>query len=125
MMSLRRIGYLVFGILVLLSVIQTFYYYPQLPDRVATHFDLKGQANGWAGKSSQLYFSLGLTLFLSLVFFGLNWIMPKFPDSMVNLPHKEYWLAPERRDQSYRTLTHYMIWFGAATMLLLSVIQQL
>src|SRR5580704_5022717 len=40
----------------------------QLPLRMATHFDINGQPNGWMTREVALWFSLGLTAFLLVVF---------------------------------------------------------
>jgi hypothetical protein len=38
---------------------------------------------------------------------------------MINLPNKDYWLAPERRIQTLDRITDQMLFFGAATIFLL------
>ena len=40
----------------------------QLPLRMATHFDVNGQANGWMTREVSLWFVLGITAFLLIVF---------------------------------------------------------
>lgn len=40
----------------------------QLPARMATHFNASGQANGWMLRESSLYFGLGFTAFVLLIF---------------------------------------------------------
>jgi len=39
----------------------------QLPLRMATHFDINGDANGWMTRDMSLWFALGVTLFLLAV----------------------------------------------------------
>jgi hypothetical protein len=43
----------------------------------------------------------------------------KTPDARLNLPHKEYWLAPERRARTLAWFGDFMHWFGAGTFVLL------
>jgi len=43
----------------------------QLPARMATHFNASGQPNGWMPRETSLYFALGLTAFLLVIFTGL------------------------------------------------------
>jgi hypothetical protein len=40
----------------------------QLPLRMATHFDVNGQPNGWMTRATALWFGLGLTAFLLVIF---------------------------------------------------------
>jgi hypothetical protein len=55
--------------------------------------------------------------------------MPKligvFPDSMINLPHKEYWLAPERRPLTMSIMGTYMAWLAVIVVGLFMAILQL
>jgi hypothetical protein len=41
------------------------------------------------------------------------------PANVVNLPHKEYWLAAERREETMRYLSMKMGWFACAALSLL------
>lgn len=36
------------------------------------------------------------------------------PDSFINLPNKEYWLADERREYTFAIFRHYFEWLGVA-----------
>ena len=40
----------------------------ELPQRMASHFDAAGRANGWMPRDTALYFDLGLLVFLAAVF---------------------------------------------------------
>jgi len=40
----------------------------RLPIRMATHFDAYGRPNGWMSREVSLYFALGITAFLSVIF---------------------------------------------------------
>lgn len=79
-----------------------------LPDRVASHFATAGQANAFMSRDSYIKFMLmfvvGLPLFLSgsmaLVFRGSN---------KLNLPNRDYWLAPERRSATISFLISHAL----------------
>lgn len=43
----------------------------QLPARMATHFAANGEANGWMPRMTSLYFALGLTVFMLILFTGI------------------------------------------------------
>jgi len=40
----------------------------ELPERMAVHFDIKWQPNGWMARETAFWFMLGLTAFLLVVF---------------------------------------------------------
>jgi uncharacterized membrane protein len=101
------------------------YYYPQLPDRVASHFGPSGEADGWMSKPGFAGFYVVMMVFLSAVFAGTNALLRHTPDDMINLPNREYWLAPERRDATLRGITDSMSSFGVATAVLMLAVMQL
>lgn len=111
-------------VLVFLAILQAVFYYPQLPDTVASHFGADGEANEWSAKQTFFvvyFFALALVV-------GIFLLLPAFfrrlPASMINLPNKEYWLAPERREKTLLFLTDQLNRFGVATLsLLIATIQ--
>ena len=75
-----------------------------LPDRVATHFGGDNQANGWMSRDGYLLFILSFTIGIScLVSFVVGTLPGKFPQ-WINVPNRDYWLAPQRREESLRYL---------------------
>jgi hypothetical protein len=49
----------------------------QLPARMATHFNANGQPNGWMPRETALYFGLGLTVFVLIIFTIISVILLK------------------------------------------------
>ena len=49
----------------------------QLPARMATHFGANGQPNGWMPRATSLYFGLGLTAFVLIIFTIITVILLK------------------------------------------------
>jgi uncharacterized membrane protein len=76
----------------------------QLPVRVASHFDAAGFANGFMPRADYLLFMLVLTLGVPLLVVFASVVVPRIAPAMLKLPTRDYWLAPERRDQTYATL---------------------
>ena len=71
-----------------------------LPDMVATHFDGNHQANGWMSRNGYLLFMLAFTVGLStFVSFCVSALPRKFPQ-WTNVPHRDYWLSADRREES-------------------------
>jgi uncharacterized membrane protein len=88
-----------------------------LPAYVASHFGGDGTANGYMPRSAYVVFMLVVSISLPLVIFASARVLPLLPTSLLNLPHRDYWLAPERRAQTYAYLEDHTARF--ATMLAL------
>lgn len=71
-----------------------------LPDRVPTHFGAGGLPNAWMTRSGYTIFMLAFTLGLPVVVAAAIGLVPRLAPRVVNLPHRDHWLAPERRDDS-------------------------
>ncbi|MFN8359167.1 MAG: DUF1648 domain-containing protein [Candidatus Kapaibacterium sp.] len=98
------------------------YFYPLLPSTMAIHFGGDGQPNGWQAKESFYGFYALLVLGLSGLFLLLGTIMPKMPVSLINMPNKEYWFAPERAKASFGILTGFFERMTCALVLFLGLI---
>jgi len=94
--------------------------YAQLPDVVASHFNARGMPNGWQTKSVFFAFSAGAVAIAAFLTFGIPAIFSKMPMSLISLPHKEYWLAPERRAETLAFLDRSFAWFGCAVLLVVT-----
>ncbi len=110
--------------LTLLFGAQAAYYYPQMPERMASHFDLSGQADGFMSRSALIWLTALTALMTGGMMLGIALLLKRLPDSLINMPHKDYWLAPERRDESLDAMTASLLWIGSATMGLMLVVFQ-
>lgn len=97
----------------------------QLPGRVATHFDLHGRPDGWMTRESHMrfmaLFGLGLPALLILAFNSPRFVPVRF----VNLPHRDYWLAEERRKSSLDWIAQAGLWFASAQLLFIASIHHI
>ena len=119
-----KTGHLILLLLWGAVALQCLYYYPILPETVASHFDGAGRPNGWSSKQS--FFSLYLILagLMSFVFFVLPKLLHRIPSFLINLPHREYWLTAGRKEQALAMLDEEMGWFGIVVFVfILSTIQ--
>ena len=115
----------VWMLVVLLHAAQTIYYYPRLPALVAQHFGANGRANGWASRDAFFILSWTMLLGLSAIFMLMPRTLRRIPVAMFNLPHKDYWLAPERKDESLSFLEREMQWMGVLTIAFLVLVLHL
>ena len=95
------------------------YSYARMPAQVASHFDASGAPNGWAPKAVLVSIHAGVVLLLGLLLVATGAALEGFPESRINLPNKDHWLAPERRAETFAWLRSHFDWFGAATFTLL------
>ncbi len=116
MSTLSRI---IFITALLLCLGHAAYYYPLLPDRVASHFGTSGRPDAWSSKEAFVKVYLIAVAFVALLFSGIGFLLRRTPASLVNLPNKDYWLSPERSGETIALLSRQFLWFGSATLLLL------
>ena len=113
-MSGTRTPRVLFFVIVLAALAQCLHDFPLLPDRMASHFAASGAANGWMTKTQ--FFATYALVFLPalLVEFWVSGRIAKKPDAKLNLPNKEYWLAPERRAETFGYFDSFLAWYGCA-----------
>jgi len=120
-----RLPRLVFLALLAAWAVQAWVYYPQLPLHLASHFDGAGHPNGFSSKAA----FFGLEALILVLIAGSFGVLPaqlhRFSNQLINLPHKDYWLAPQRREATLGAVADAMTWFGCAAVLLLLVVTQL
>jgi len=83
-----------------------------LPQRVATHFGFEGRADGWMSRSVYQVFQIAFPLGIALILTGVSALVRFFPAKYVNLPRKDYWLAPERRALTAAMIRSRMTWLA-------------
>lgn len=114
LMSNTRLPSSVFFLLLLAGAAEYLYYAPRLPEMVASHFGAAGSVNGWQTKMVVFSMELGIIVLATVIAFGVPRMIEALPVSMINLPHKEFWLGPERRDETLSYLRVWTRWFGCA-----------
>ena len=101
--------------LLALAAAQLGWYLPRLPARVAASFGFDGTPNGYDEKGVFLaWYAVSLLLIVG-VFQLLPLMMRRLPPSMINMPHADHWLAPERRASTIADLAEGLGWFGVVT----------
>jgi uncharacterized membrane protein len=118
-MSGKNLPRVLFLAIVLVAVAQCVHGFPLLPERMASHFAASGLPNGWMTKSQFLAVYAITLLPVLVVEFWLARKIKKMDAAKLNLPNKEYWLAPERRDSTFSYFEDFFAWYGCAFLLLL------
>jgi uncharacterized membrane protein len=100
-------------------------FYGQLPEKMASHFGPNGEANGYMTKLSFSLFYIGIMAFVTGIFAGMGALLRKLPADTINLPNKEHWLAPERKETTLLKFGEQMGQFGVAACVYLVAIMHL
>jgi uncharacterized membrane protein len=78
-----------------------------LPAVVATHFDLAGHVNGTMSRPGYLLFISLMQFGLPLLVIALNVVLPRFVPRLARIPARDYWLAPERREETLASIASF------------------
>ncbi|MBC8039448.1 MAG: protein kinase, partial [Opitutaceae bacterium] len=83
-----------------------------LPSTIAVHFNLSGQPDGWAERGVAMLVLLiagvGLPLFIVALFGMLRWM----PAYLIELPHRDFWLAPQRVALTHARFLRNGLWLA-------------
>ena len=96
-----------------------------LPAVVASHFDSAGNANGFMPREPFTAFMLAIVVLVPTFLYSLGWLTARIPVRFVNLPNKQYWLAPERSEATLRSIARFGVWTAYATLALLCAVHWL
>ncbi len=83
-----------------------------LPPLVASHFGLGGQADGFMARGDYLAFMLIGTVAIPLLIVVPQRLVETIPPRLINVPNREYWLAPERIGSTLDYLRNHAVWFA-------------
>jgi len=120
---MRKVPLLLFVMLLAAAAAAILYFAERLPDLVAVHFDAAGRANGFMTRTGCRDFMLTTTLGMPLLIVIATTLLPRvLPASLINIPNRDYWLAPERAHDSLVFLSEQGVWFGCILMLFLAAV---
>jgi len=86
--------------------------FPSLPEVVASHFNASGAADSFMARETYmaLFALLGIAVPL-----GVGWLpgaIARKGGKGLNIPHRDYWLADARRDQTAAFLQAHGLWLS-------------
>ena len=105
--------YLFFG-LVAIALLQSAFYYPQLPATVASHWGASGDADGWSSRSVFFAIYLSMVALVAVVFILIPHWTGRRGAMRMNIPNRDYWLAPERAQATKAFFRRQMLILGIA-----------
>lgn len=110
---MRRFAMPAFAVLVVLSAAFILATVERLPSVVASHFGPGSGPNGWIVRSDYLVWMLILAVVAPCLIVLLIAGLPRVAPRLINLPHRDYWLAPQRRSDTLASLLAFGCWQGA------------
>ena len=125
MTSNSRLPSAIFVFLAFVGFLQARRFAATMPPVLATHFGNGGAPNGWQTQSQFFLLEVVMLGICLLLAFGIPRLIGALPISLVNVPTKEYWLAPERREATMAFFKAQFAWFGCGFLGFLLVVNQL
>ena len=83
-----------------------------LPPVVASHFGPGGVANGFMARGAYTALMLALVVAVPALVAWSTLLLGVLPTKLINLPHRQYWLAPQRRAATLEALTALSLRFA-------------
>jgi uncharacterized membrane protein len=124
-MANTRLPSSIFFALALFGAVQYIYYASRLPEILGSHFAGNGAVNAWQSKAAFFSTELAVVILAAVVGFGVPRIIGAMPVSLINLPNKEFWLSPERREETLSYIRVWSAWFGCALLAFLLFVMEL
>ena len=83
-----------------------------LPPLVASHFGTSGTVNGYMPRTFYVRFMLAFVLGLPTLMTFVTWHALGSSKARINLPNRDYWLAPEQYAETIAYLRSGLLQFG-------------
>ena len=109
---MKKIPWILFGLLLLFAIGYVLRTVPHLPPLVASHFNGAGYPNAYMTRDFYTKFTLAFGVGLPAAIVALlSLVYSRTRD--VRLPNRDYWLAPERIAQTRSALVSFGAWLGS------------
>jgi uncharacterized membrane protein len=89
-----------------------------LPDHPATHFNVRGEPNAAMSRDSYRAFMAFLVVVIPLLIAGIPALLARRWPMLLNIPNREFWMAPERIDATLVSIRTRTAILAAATIAL-------
>lgn len=112
-------------VLYLASLGQLAWHLPRMPAVMATHYDASGLPNGHMTTGTALGVHLFVLGCLLIAFVVLPALISRFGSSWINVPNREYWIAPERKAATLASIRARLEGMGCAALAFVIVVGEL
>ena len=119
-----RIGRIIFVAALLLCVVEMFRLWGISPQQMAAHFNAQGDPDRFVTKSEFFWFQIQTLFIVVLVSLPLQVLLLVVPPNLINMPNREYWLAPERKEETLGRLSDFgSLMFGVILLAILAAFE--
>ena len=84
-----------------------------LPPLVASHFGVGGAVDGFMSRNAYVGYMLVGVVVIPLLIVVPQRLVRSIPPRLINVPNRDYWLAPERIESTLDYLRNHAVWFAA------------
>jgi len=109
---MQRLALAAFLVAVVLAAVFVATTTPLLPDPVASHFGVGGRPNGWMPRGVYVVLWLVLACVVPGAAVAAITLFARRAPRLINMPKRDYWFAPERRETTIDWLTSSALWLG-------------
>ena len=110
-------------LLLLATWLHMAFYWTRLPERVAVHFGVGGEPDGWSARTTFAILMLSIAGGQFVLFWLISRFLGRLPDALINVPYRDYWLAPERRQRCFELVGDWLGILVAGTMAFMLALQ--
>jgi uncharacterized membrane protein len=97
----------------------------KLPALMASHFGPSGRPDAFMSRDAFFWLFASVGGGTSALMIVMPWLLRRIPPSFINMPYRDYWLAPERRAQALARLGTWTAWFGVVLAVFMFVVLEL
>lgn len=119
-----RIGRIVFLLALLVCIGEMFRLWGISPQQMAAHFNAQGDPDRFVTKPEFFWFQIQTLFIVVLVSLPLQVLLLVVPPNLINMPNREYWLAPERKEETLGRLSDFgSLMFGVILLAILAAFE--
>ena len=119
-----RIGRIIFVAALLICVVEMFRLWGISPQQMAAHFNAQGDPDRFVTKPEFFWFQIQTLFIVVLVSLPLQVLLLVVPPNLINMPNREYWLAPERKEETLGRLSDFgSLMFGVILLAILAAFE--
>jgi serine/threonine-protein kinase len=120
-----RLGRVFFIVVVLFCIFETMRLWTISPEQMAAHFNVEGNPDRFVPKAQFFWFQVQTLLIVIGLSIPLQLLFLFIPVNLINMPNREYWLAPERHAEIRERLSSFASILFGLILLLVHVVFEL
>jgi len=102
-----RFGRVFYVIVLLICLLEIIRLWKISPEQMAAHFNIQGSPDRFVSKAEFFWFQIQTLLVMILISLPLQFLFLILPPNLINMPNRDYWLAPERRAETLERLNSF------------------